>query len=146
VSCTLAPAGSFVDEAGATEATLCPAGRFSATTGSWTCTLSPAGFYVPNAGATETIACPEGTTSGVGATECHPIGEVTIDDAIDAALADKPGLATSFHAKVDSIESAKNAKAKANKINAFVNAVEAQRGKALTDEEADLLIELAQAL
>jgi hypothetical protein len=44
------------------------------------------------------------------------------------------------------ISSARNAKAKGEKLRAFINHVDSQRGKALTAAQADELIALAQAV
>ena len=52
----------------------------------------------------------------------------------------------SLCAAAASIASAPNEKAKAGKLKAFINHVEAQRGKKLTNAEADALIAAAQAL
>jgi hypothetical protein len=70
VACTPAPAGSYVDTAGATSATLCPAGTFSAAEGAAACTPAPADTYVPVTGATSATPCPAGLSSDPGATAC----------------------------------------------------------------------------
>jgi hypothetical protein len=44
------------------------------------------------------------------------------------------------------IASAPNANAKTNRLNAFINHVNAQRGQSLTNEQADQLIALATLL
>jgi hypothetical protein len=51
-----------------------------------------------------------------------------------------------MHQQAEGISSAPNANAKAGKLTAFVNHVNAQRGKALTSAEADNLISLATLL
>ena len=71
---------------------------------------------------------------------------VTLDAAIDGALPGDPGLANSLHQEAQGIASAPNANAKANRLNAFINHVNAQRGKSLTNEQADQLIALAKLL
>ena len=48
--------------------------------------------------------------------------------------------------EVQSIASARNANAKAGKLQAFINHVNALRGKQLTDAEADHIIALARLL
>lgn len=53
--------------------------------------------------------------------------------------------ASSFCAGAESIASAPNANAKAGKLKAFINKVEAQRGKKLTNAQADALIAAAQS-
>jgi alpha-tubulin suppressor-like RCC1 family protein len=61
--CTPAPAGFFVDTAGALAATPCAPGSFQALTGQSSCELAPVGSYVDSAGATSATPCPEGTTT-----------------------------------------------------------------------------------
>ena len=62
------------------------------------------------------------------------------------------GISNSLDAKLDSALSAiddlnqNNDVAAINSLNAFINAVEAQRGKAITEDEADTLIDEAQAI
>jgi hypothetical protein len=51
-----------------------------------------------------------------------------------------------MHQQTEGIASAPNANAKAGKLRAFINHVNAQRGKALTSAEADNLIALAKLL
>ncbi len=58
------------------------------------------------------------------------------DDSVTTGLTDKLAAAAA----------AKNAKARTNQLNAFENLVKAQTGKALTAEQAALLISLAEAL
>jgi hypothetical protein len=62
-TCTPAPAGSYVDTAGATEAQPCPAGTFSDFAGAVSCTQAPLGSYVATVGATEAVACPANTST-----------------------------------------------------------------------------------
>ncbi len=146
--CTAAPAGSFASGTGNTAATFCPAGTFSSATGAAECTPAPAGSFASGTGNTSATPCPAGTTSEAGASACTPIATVAqqLSDAIDAALSDNPGLANSMHKQADGISSAPNANAKAGKLKAFINHVNAQRGKALTPAEADNLIALAMLL
>jgi hypothetical protein len=59
--CIPAPAGSYVDTTGATEATLCPAGTFSATSGAIACTPAPHGSYVDSPGAVAATPCAAGS-------------------------------------------------------------------------------------
>ena len=62
------------------------------------------------------------------------------------------GISNSLDAKLDVALSAlddlneNNDAAAINSLNAFINAVEAQRGKVLTNEQADGLITQAQAI
>ncbi len=63
-----------------------------------------------------------------------------------SSFSDSDGVAASLNAKPASVVDAPNAKAAANKLEAFVNEVEAQTGKALSEEEAALLIAEAEAL
>jgi hypothetical protein len=66
-------------------------------------------------------------------------------EAITAALGSSPEL-DAFQSQADGISSAPNAQAKAGKLRAFINHVNAQRGKALSPAEADYLIALAHAI
>lgn len=71
-----------------------------------------------------------------------------IDDvaALDLKAGLEKSLVTKLEGALDKLEDGnpKNDKAAANKIKAFINAVKAQRGKALTEAEADDLIEAAE--
>lgn len=65
--CTPAPAGSYVDTAGATTANLCAQGFFQDIAGSTSCTAAPIGFYVDTVGAVAATACPANyTTTSTG--------------------------------------------------------------------------------
>ena len=66
-------------------------------------------------------------------------------EAIAAALGSGPEL-EAFLAQAANISSAPNVHAKAGSLRAFINHVNAQRGKALTSAEADELIALAEAI
>jgi predicted extracellular nuclease len=75
------------------------------------------------------------------------------DESILCALAQrvvaKSGIANSLCAKLDNAAAARNRgdlKAAQNMLKAFANEVNAQRGKAITTEDADLLILLASRL
>jgi hypothetical protein len=86
--CTPAPAGSFVDTAGATEATLCPVGTFSAESGAVACTQAPAGSFVDTEGAIAATLCPVGTFSAEsGAVACTqaPVGSFVDTEGAIAA-------------------------------------------------------------
>jgi hypothetical protein len=146
--CTPAPAGSYASGTGNTAATLCPAGTFSDAAGAAACTPAPAGSYATEPGNTAATLCPAGTTGAAGASVCTPIASIAqqLSDAIDAALSDSRGLANSMHKQAEGISSAPNAHAKAGTLNAFINHVNAQRGKALTPAEADNLTALAMLL
>jgi hypothetical protein len=61
----------------------------------------------------------------------------------------KPGIVNSLLAKLDNAQKTEakgNTNAKAGMIGAFINEVEAQTGKAISAEHADILITLAKAL
>jgi hypothetical protein len=66
-------------------------------------------------------------------------------DAILTVLGGRPEL-TAFLSEAADISSAPNAQAKAGELAAFINHVNAQRGNALTADQADQLIALAQAI
>lgn len=61
-------------------------------------------------------------------------------------LVTNPSVAASLQEHVNAIASAPNANAKAGKLNAFINAVNAQTGKSITSANAAILIALAKAL
>jgi hypothetical protein len=62
------------------------------------------------------------------------------------------GIDNSLDAKLEAAKKAledlneNNDGAAINSLQAFINAVEAQRGKALTEEQADMLIEMVQRI
>ena len=85
--CDEAPAGSFVDTEGATEATLCPVGTFSASAGAVACTEAPAGSFVDIEGATEATLCLVGTFSASA-------GAVACTDAPAGSFVDVEGATT----------------------------------------------------
>lgn len=143
-ACVLAPAGDYVSAVGSTSAAPCPAGSYSSTPGSTSCTLAPAGTYVSSVGSSAPVPCPTGTWSDAGAISCTPVS-VMIAQTITAALGTS-GLAASLQQQVNEIVSAPTLSAKAGKLQAFINHVEAQRGKSLTNAQADRLIALAQRL
>ena len=58
-----APPGSFVDVAGATQATPCPVGSFQPSFGKPDCLLAPIGFYVDTIGSISATSCPALTTT-----------------------------------------------------------------------------------
>jgi len=58
----------------------------------------------------------------------------------------KPGVANAMNAKLDVAAATSNPQVRDNILNAFINQVNALAGKQLTQEEADILILLAQAL
>ena len=65
--------------------------------------------------------------------------------AIEVALGTNP-LLNAFLSQAAEITSAPNGLAKVGKVWAFINHVNAERGKALTAAQADELIELAEAI
>jgi hypothetical protein len=146
--CTLAPAGYYANGTGNTSATPCAAGSFSSAAGASVCTLAPAGYYAAGLGNTSATRCPPGTTSAAGASVCTPIGTIAqqLSDAIDAAAGDEPGVASSMHQQAEGIASAPNSFARAVKLKAFFFYLNEQRGKALTDVEAESLFALARLL
>lgn len=62
------------------------------------------------------------------------------------AFVNNPGVAKSMISKLDNASAAKNSNAKDGMIGAFINEVQAQTGKAITQENAATLITLAKAL
>jgi len=67
-------------------------------------------------------------------------------EALIRQLVPDNGVAASLVAKVESIASAPNAQAKAGKLGAFDNEVDAQAGKAISPANAALLKQFAAAL
>ncbi|HKC92185.1 MAG TPA: hypothetical protein VKE23_12755, partial [Candidatus Limnocylindria bacterium] len=66
--------------------------------------------------------------------------------ALARSYATESGIGDSLCAKLDSAAAARergNARAAGNILKAFMNEVEAQRGKAITSDKADTLIALA---
>jgi hypothetical protein len=83
--CTPAPAGTYVDTTGATSATDCALGTFSATAGQSSCTEAPAGTYVDTTGATSATDCALGTYGpNAGETSCLPAPINTYVDSTGA--------------------------------------------------------------
>ncbi|MGE0043819.1 MAG: LamG-like jellyroll fold domain-containing protein, partial [Vicinamibacterales bacterium] len=60
-ACVPAPLGRFVPTDGATTATLCPVGKYSATLGAIACEDAPSGTFVATLGAASATACAPGT-------------------------------------------------------------------------------------
>jgi cytochrome b involved in lipid metabolism len=71
--CNPAPPGYFVQTAGASEATPCPAGTFSNFSASLDCKPAPPGFFVSQEASIVALACPIGRfSSETGSTICSP--------------------------------------------------------------------------
>jgi hypothetical protein len=92
--CTPAPAGSFVAGSGASAATLCPAGFFSATSGAIACDPAPAGSFVDSPGAVAAILCAPGyyqpLVAQISCTEA-PAGSFVATSGATAATQCSPG-------------------------------------------------------
>ena len=87
--CLPAPAGSYVDAAGATTATKCPAGTYSSVLASLACELAPYGYFTATEGSVEPTPCQPGSLSAdEGAIECElaPAGYYTSEIASANAL------------------------------------------------------------
>ena len=63
-----------------------------------------------------------------------------------AAFSTSPTVTAGLNDKLAAAAKAKTAKTRANQLDAFENQVHAQTGKALTADQAKILIELAEAL
>jgi hypothetical protein len=86
--CASAPAGSYVAGTGATEATLCAAGTFSATSGAIACDPAPVGFYVDSPGAIAATPCAAGSFQDQpGQTSCVQAQPGSFVDTTGAAAA-----------------------------------------------------------
>jgi cytochrome b involved in lipid metabolism len=88
--CTPAPPGYFVKTAGASEATPCPAGKFSDFSASLDCKPAPPGFFVSQEASIVALACPIGRfSSETGSTNCSP---APLGSYVDTAGATTPQL------------------------------------------------------
>jgi len=67
-------------------------------------------------------------------------------EVIVALFSTNPGVTSGLNDKLEAAAVAKNRNARDNQLNAFENQVRAQTGKALTADQAQFLIEFAQAL
>jgi hypothetical protein len=82
---------------------------------------------------------------GAGTFEFLTVNFASLKNLV-SSFSSKPGITDALNDKLDDAAAASNANTRNNNLNAFINQVNAQAGKALTQEEADLLILLAQAL
>jgi hypothetical protein len=82
--CEPAPAGSFVATEGATEATLCPAGKYQDQLGQTSCLLAQAGSFVAGTGATVATLCEVGTFQDL-------MGQNSCKDSPAGKYVDQPG-------------------------------------------------------
>jgi 1-phosphatidylinositol phosphodiesterase len=83
---------------------------------------------------------------GVGATSFTlKVTSASISTVIQQFVTN-PGVADSLAEKANEIATAPNANAKANKLQAFIQLVQAQTGKSITQAQADILIKLAKGL
>ncbi len=81
----------------------------------------------------------------IDGTQAAPVTFDTVTNAVNS-FSDKSGVANALISKLDAAASAKNSNTRDNQLSAFINAVNAQIGKALTAHEAEILIALANAL
>jgi hypothetical protein len=82
---------------------------------------------------------------GAGTFEFLTVNYTSLKDLV-SSFSSKPGVANALNAKLDAAAAASNANTRDNILGAFINEVNAQAGKALSESDADLLILLAQAL
>lgn len=78
--CTPAPPGTYVDTAGAAQATPCAAGSYQPDSGQTSCFLAPIGTYVSNPGASSATPCAAGTTTEFA-------GAASASDCVERLLA-----------------------------------------------------------
>ena len=83
---------------------------------------------------------------GTGSVSFTVVVTPTSLEALIGQLVTDAGVAAGLEAKAAAIASAPNANAKAGKLKAFDNQVDAQVGKSITAEQAALLKQLAAAL
>lgn len=82
---------------------------------------------------------------GEGTFEFLTVNYASLKDLV-SSFSSKPGVANALNAKIDAAAAASDPNTRDNILNAFINEVNAQSGKALSESDADLLILLAQAL
>lgn len=90
-----------------------------------------------------------GNTSAASATFTVMATYNSMETTVSTFLASDPGVATSLNRVLRAARDAEargNTSAEQGQIRAFINKVEAQRGKKLTGEQADALIRFARAL
>jgi hypothetical protein len=146
-SCTTALAGSFVAGTGATQATPCAAGSYQPNEGQTSCILADPGFFVSTTGTILETPCPAGTTSdGLGNTSCHVISPAEqIHNLINTVneMNLSYGMSTSLVAKLNTVIdslSKGNCISATNELNAFINEVNAQSGKKISQAQANSLL------
>ena len=81
----------------------------------------------------------------IDGTQAAPVTFETLTNAVNS-FCDKEGVANSLVSKLDAAAAANNANTRDNQLTAFINAVNAQTGKALTAHEAEILLALANVL
>jgi hypothetical protein len=82
---------------------------------------------------------------GAGTFEFLTINFASLKDLV-SSFSSKPGVTNALNDKLDDAAAAPDATTRNNILGAFINQVSAQVGKAFSQEEADLLILLTQAL
>ncbi len=82
---------------------------------------------------------------GEGTFEFLTVNYASLKDLV-SSFSSKPGVANALNVKIDAAAAASDPNTRDNILNAFINDVNAQSGKALSESDADLLILLAQAL
>ena len=99
------------------------------------------GDHTVNATATDVA----GNTSSGSTTFTIVVTFPSLENLV-ARFSSNPGVTSGLNDKLTAAEAAKNAKTRGNLLDAFENQVKAQTGKALTAEEASVLIRLADAM
>jgi len=84
-------------------------------------------------------------SAGTGTIEFLTVNYTSLKDLVTSFSTD-PNVTSGLNDKVDAAASATSAKTQNNILGAFINQVNAQSGKALSESDANLLILLAQAL
>jgi FIMAH domain-containing protein len=109
----------------------------------------PAYLFLPGANSFSATSTDRAGNIGSGATTFTMAATYTSVKNVVARLCGAPGVVDGLTAKLAAAQAAEakgNLTAKANQLQAFVNQVNAQTGKSLTREAADILIRLAKAL
>lgn len=88
VTCVLAPAGKYVDLAGATAANPCPPGTYQSAAGQMYCLLADPGYFVAFSNSVAADPCPLGTfQANAGSVSCTPANTGTFVDMMGANAA-----------------------------------------------------------
>jgi hypothetical protein len=126
----------------------CTAADATSLVASTTCQNISGPAYTFNVGANAFSATATDNAGNVGTGQTSftvTVSAASLNAVITKLVTDQ-GMATSLQEQANSIASAPNGTAKAGKVNAFIDAVNAQTGKSITAANAAILIKLANGL